>query len=93
MNKKVCVLQQENEEIKWKYINAQKQVQMLWDIIGEQQERNCCFVNGKNDYEKMVGFYQKQIEDANNTIIRLNSVIKTREYKNKALIDKCYMKV
>ena len=59
MNNKVCVLQQENEEFKGKYVNAQKQIQMLRDIIGQQQERNDCFVGGEDDYGKINGLHQK----------------------------------
>ena len=98
LNNKICLLQQANEELSYKYVSAQKQIQILMDSIG-QQERNVnskgrnCFSNGNNDYENTVGFYQQQIEDANNTIIRLNNVIKTLEDKNQVLIDKCFVRV
>ena len=101
LNNKISLLQLENERLTSKYISAKEQINLLINNSNTKidnnnfQHMNILMDNNNNklvpnnDYDNTILFYQKQLDEANTTIMRLNNMIKNLEDKNQSIMHKC----
>lgn len=101
LNNKISVLQLENERLTNKYISAKEQLHSMLNNSktnienNKFQYMNIHMDNNNNkiipheEYDNTILFYQKQLDEANTSIMRLNNMIKNLEEKNQSMLNKC----
>jgi predicted transcriptional regulator len=100
LNNKISLLQLENERLTNKYISAQEQINsMINSKTNNYQHMNIQIENDINyekknlisqkEHDESILFYQKQLEEANSSIMRLNNMVQNLEEKNQSIMDKC----
>lgn len=105
LNNKISLLQLENERLTNKYISAQEQINSMINskTNNYQQHMNIQIENDINyekknlisqkEHDESILFYQKQLEEANSSIMRLNNMVQNLEEKNQSIMDKCYSRM
>ena len=59
------------------------------DSLIKENKRLIKQLNASRDIDENVLFYQKQLEEANSSIMKLNNIVKSLEEKNENLMQKC----